>query len=300
MRASHPQKSWKKALVEEKRSLESQTVTHTCVHTHTHPSYSNLSPSSDSEATDAVLRTLSLGSTDLYADIRKQNGFRLEMTTYGLLHDKPLGQGASVSSAICWWVAAAGIPDLWTDTEEGADRERKDKLATETHDRNKTKCLKGTDVNLGKGTREKERGRERQKETGRCEGGLEEREGKRIWEFRGLEYTVETQINDMDDQVDGLAKAQSKYSNRTHSIQRSWDKISLGWDCKKSGLDLLYGLPKTPVTVANSEERRFRSHDFQTLILMVAFSLSIIPNLGNFSLFSLPWASKLLMLLYQP
>ena len=48
-------------------------------------------------------------------------------------------------------------------------------------------------------------------------------------------------------------------------------------------MDLLYGLPKTPVTVANSKERRFRSHDFQTLILMVAFSLSIILK---FSLFS--------------
>lgn len=91
----------KKALVEEERSLESQTVTHTCVHTHTHPSFSTLSPSSDSEATDAVLPALSLGSTDLYADTRKQNGFRLDMTTYGLLHDKPLGQGASVSSADC-------------------------------------------------------------------------------------------------------------------------------------------------------------------------------------------------------
>ena len=158
----------KKLWLKKKGVWKSDSHSHMCTHTHTHThtSYSNLSPSSDSEATDAVLPTLSLGSTDLYANTRKQNGFRLEMTTYGLLHDKPLGQGASVSSAICWWVAATGTPDLWTDTEEGANRERKDELATETHDRNKTKCLKGTDINLGKGTREKERGRGKQKKTG--------------------------------------------------------------------------------------------------------------------------------------
>lgn len=57
-------------------------------------------------------------------------------------------------------------PQTSEQTLKGANRERKYKLATETHDHNKTKCLKGTDINL---EREQER---------RREGGDRERDRK--------------------------------------------------------------------------------------------------------------------------
>lgn len=55
-------------------------------------------------------------------------------------------------------------------------RERKDKLATETHERNKTKCLKGTDVNLGKGRRGEGTDRKRQEDVKEDEKKERERE----------------------------------------------------------------------------------------------------------------------------
>lgn len=63
------------------------------------------------------------------------------------------------------------------------------------------------------GEEEKERERERQKEE---EGGREE---ERKYENLGdlSTYTVETQINDLEDQVKGHSKSQSKYPNFTMS-----------------------------------------------------------------------------------
>ena len=192
-----------------------KSVTHTCVHTHTHTVFQFVT----------ILRFRNHWCCSPYF----KSGEHWPLLWHQKTEWFPIGNDNLWAAA--WQAPEAGSLCIFCKLLIGCCcrhprplnrqwrgcRERKDKLATETHERNKTKCLKGTDVNLGKGKREKERGRERQKEAGRCEGGREEREGKRIWEFRGLEYMVETQRKDMDDQVEGLAKDQSKYSNSTHS-----------------------------------------------------------------------------------